>query len=237
MVIRLAMECEETKGDCMSFGFAVEVWGDRALFTRPELSVERVSYDVITPSAARGIIESIYWHPGMKIKIDRIQVLNPIRFSSIRRNELDRKASALAIKQGIMAGVLPDPIITGDAIQQRASLILTDVRYVIQFHFEMTEDAGREDNPGKFADILRRRMEKGQCYSQPYFGTREFPAYFAACSQGIVPRGEYVNSGKRDLGIMLFDMDYSVPENITPMFYRAVMEDGVIDVSGSEVYR
>lgn len=221
----------------MAYGFTVEVWGDRALFTRPELSVERMSYDCITPSAARGLIESIYWHPGMRVVIDRIHVLNPISFTNIRRNEVKSKASASALRASISKGG-PLPRINAKAdIQQRASLVLTDVRYVIEAHFEMTDEASPQDNPGKFKDIIRRRLEKGQCYSAPYFGCREFPAHFRAYEGPMPPEGFYSNEDSRDLGLMLYDMDYSDPADITPMFFRAVMRKGAIDVSGSEVFR
>lgn len=221
----------------MSFGFTVEVWGDRALFTRPELSVERFTYDFITPSAARGLIEAIYWHPGLRVVIDKIQIINPIEFTTTRRNEVKSKALASSLKSSLVGGASAPYVNTKEDIQQRASVILTDVRYAIEFHFEMTEKANESDNPGKFADIFRRRIEKGQCYSQPYFGTREFPAHFKPCPEGIVPRGAYADAGERDFGLMLFDMDYSNKDDILPMFYRAVMKNGIVNVSQSEVYR
>lgn len=220
----------------MSYGFRVEVWGERALFSRPELSVERVSYDVITPSAARGLVEAIYWHPGMTYHVDRIHVLNRIAFSNVRRNEIKAKASAKQVRTALTRGGLPPFIDAKNNIQQRASLILTDVHYVLDVHFDLNEHAAPEDNRGKFTDILRRRLRKGQCYSQPYFGTREFPAYFKEYEGEGDPEGFYSHDGERDLGIMLFDVDYSDRENIMPTFYRAVMTDGVIDVAGSEVY-
>ncbi len=221
----------------MAYGFKIEVSGDRALFTRPELSVERMSYDVMTPSAARGLIESVYWHPGLRYVVDRIHVLNPIRFTSVRRNEVKSKALASSLRSAA-SGRGPLPYInTKNDIVQRASVILTDVRYVIEAHFEMTDQATASDNPGKFCDILRRRLLKGQCYSQPYLGVREFPCAFKAYDGPDDPVGYYSGSGERDLGLMLYDMDYSNPQDITPMFFRAVMRDGVIDVAGSEVYR
>ncbi len=221
----------------MAYGIAIEVWGDYALFTRPELSVERVSYDVITPSAARGIVESIYWHPGMRYTIDRIHVLNPIRFTNVRRNEVNSKALASSMRTAMTTnGELPY-INTKDDIQQRASLILTNVAYVIEAHFDLTEQATSDDSPGKFKDILRRRLDKGQCYSMPYFGTREFPANFKPYEGPLPPKGFYTDDGERDLGLMLYDMDYGNPKSITPMFFRAVMHGGTIDVAESEVYR
>lgn len=221
----------------MTYGFRVEVWGERALFTRPELSVERMSYDVITPSAARGLIESIYWHPGIRYSIDRIHVLNPIRFTNVRRNEVKSKASSSALRSAV-TGVKELPHIDRRAdIQQRAALILTDVHYVVEAHFDLTDKAVPGDNPGKFKDIIRRRLEKGQCYSTPYLGVREFPAFFKAYEGEMPPAGFYSDEGTRDLGLMLYDMDYSDPGDITPMFFRAVMRHGVVDVAGSEVYR
>ena len=196
---------------------SVEVWGDYACFSRPEMKVERVSYDVMTPSAARGLLEAIYWHPGMKWVIDRIHVCAPIRFTNIRRNEVKDIASPRK-----------PYLVTSDSIQQRAAMVLRDVRYVIDAHFEMTVRANPTDNPGKFQDIMRRRLEKGQFYHQPCFGVREFPAHFKPCTQ-LPPCPEELK-GEKDLGWMLLDMDYSAPENITPRFFRAVLHDGVLDV-------
>lgn len=222
----------------MAYGIRVEVWGDRALYTRPELSVERVSYDLITPSAARGLIESIYWHPGMRYVIDRIHVLNPINFTNVRRNEVKSKALASTMRSAMLNPEKALPYINAkDDIQQRASLILTDVHYVIDAHFDLTDEAKPGDNPGKFSDIIRRRLEKGQCYSTPYFGCREFAANYKAYEGTGDPQGFYSHEAERDLGLMLYDMDYSDPQNITPMFFRAVMRNGVVDVSGSEVFR
>lgn len=221
----------------MAYGVKVEVWGDLALFSRPELSVERVSYEVITPSAARGILESVYWHPGLKYEIDKIHVLNPIQFTNVRRNEVKSKALASSFRTVMTKGGELPSIYTHDDIQQRAAMMLKDVRYVIEAHFDMTDKATSEDNPGKFKDIIRRRLERGACYSQPYLGTRECSCHFKAWDSDEVPEGYYSHEGKRDLGLMLYDMDYSNPDRIAPMFYWCVMEDGVIDVSGSEVLR
>lgn len=205
----------------------VEVWGDYACFSRPEMKVERVSYDIITPSAARGLIEAIYWHPGMRWIIDRIYVCNPIRNTNIRRNEVKDIISAKNVKTVMERGgeiYLAAP----ESIQQRAAMVLKDVRYVIQAHFEMTEAAAAGDNEGKFCDIMRRRLEKGQFYHQPCFGVREFPANFKACTD-IPPCPEEL-LGERDLGWMLLDMDYSDKDNITPKFFRAVLKNGVLEV-------
>ena len=156
----------------------MEVWGEYALFTRPEMKTERVSYDVMTPSAARGILEAVYWHPGMKWVIDSIEVLAPIRHTNVRRNEVKSVISARSVKSVMEKGKGSLYINTKDDIQQRAALVLKNVRYVINAHFEMTEKASSSDNPGKFQDIIMRRLKKGQCYHQPYFGCREFPAHF-----------------------------------------------------------
>ncbi len=216
----------------MSYGIQVETWGRYALFSRPELKTERMSYEVITPSAARGLIESIFWHPGLRIVIDRIHVLNEIRFTNIRRNEVKSKVLASSVKKMMEGGEIPY-INASDEIVQRASLILRDVHYVIDAHFDMTANAAPSDNEGKFKDIFQRRLDKGQCYSQPYFGTREFPAEFRAWKGGPVPTPDI----NKDLGIMLYDMDYSDPENIVPCFFHARIEHGVVQVAGEKVYR
>lgn len=207
---------------------AIEVWGDFACFSRPEMKVERVSYDIITPSAARGLVEAIYWHPGMRWIIDRIHVCAPIRFTNIRRNEVKDTISARKVSAVMEKGTGELYLATPESIQQRAAMILRDVRYVIEAHFEMTEKAAPGDNPGKFQDIIKRRLAKGQCYHQPCFGVREFPACFAACEE--LPSCPKELLGEKDLGWMLLDMDYSDPENITPMFFRAVLRDGVLEV-------
>ncbi len=204
----------------------VEVWGEYGCFSRPELKVERVSYDVITPSAARGLLEAIYWHPGMKWIIDRIHVLSPIRLTNVRRNEVDSKILASDLKSVMLGGKKKLGIYTGESIQQRAALVLQNVHYVIEAHFEMTDKATPSDNPGKFQDIVRRRLEKGQCYHQPCFGTREFPAHFRAWPSPTIP----TISETRDLGYMLYDMDYRNPQDIRPQFFRASIENGVLQV-------
>lgn len=205
----------------------VEVWGDYACFSRPEMKVERVSYDVMTPSAARGLIEAIYWHPGMKWVIDRIYVRSPIRFTNIRRNEVKDTISARKMK-AVMESGGEVYLETPESIQQRAAMVLRDVHYVIEAHFEMTSKANETDNPGKFQEIMRRRLEKGQFYHQPCFGVREFPANFRTCA-AIPPCPDELR-GEKDLGWMLLDMDYRVKENITPRFFRAVLQDGVLKV-------
>ena len=207
----------------------IEVWGEYACFTRPEMKVERVSYDVMTPSAARGLIESIYWHPGIRWVVDRIHVISPIRFTNIRRNEVKSTVSARTAKTVMERGYGELYLVTSQDIQQRASLLLRDVRYVIEAHFEIIpEKTAAGDNSGKFQDIVTRRIAKGQFYHQPCFGCREFPAHFAPC-QTIPPCPEELR-GERDLGYMLYDMDYMDPENIRPLFFRAVLRNGVLHV-------
>lgn len=216
----------------------VEIWGDYALFTRPEMKVERVSYDVITPSASRGILEAIYWHPGLKWIIDKIIVCNPIQFTNIRRNEIKSKISARSAKSVMIKGKGELYLNTSDDIQQRASLVLKDVRYVIEAHFEMTDRASPDDNPGKFQDIMKRRLTRGQYYHQPCMGCREFPAYFREATGNIMVSEKL--KGERDLGYMLYDMDYSNPDDIQPMYYRVRMVDGIIhvpDYDSEEVLR
>ena len=206
----------------------IEVWGDYASFNRPEMKVERVSYDVMTPSAARGLLESIYWHPGMKWCIDRIHVCSPIRFTNIRRNEVKDTISARKVKTVMEKGQGELYLATPESIQQRAAMVLRDVHYVIDAHFDLTENAAPGDNAGKFQDIIKRRLERGQCYSMPYFGTREFPAHFRRCTE--LPPCPDELKGVRDLGWMLLDMDYTNPQNITPRFFRASLTDGVMVV-------
>ncbi|MGI5972125.1 MAG: type I-C CRISPR-associated protein Cas5c [Oscillospiraceae bacterium] len=214
---------------------SVEAWGDWACFSRPEMKVERVSYDVITPSAARGLIEAIYWHPGLRWIIDRIYVLNPIEFTNIRRNEVKSKIPAGKVRDAMNGSGKSLYLSTSEDIQQRAAMVLRNVRYVIEAHFVMTDRAAPGDSEGKFQDIVKRRLSRGQCYHQPCFGTREFPANFAPWEGGEI-KTAYPDEDK-DLGFMLFDMDYSDPENITPMFFRAVLKKGVLDLRDCEVFR
>lgn len=220
----------------MGMGVKVRVWGDYALFSRPEMKVERCSYDVMTPSAARGILDAIYWHPGLKWKIDRIHVVRPIQFTSVRRNEVKSKISASSVLQAYNGGDKPLYISTKADIVQRASLLLRDVEYVIEAHFQMTDQANETDNPGKFKDIIMRRLRRGECFHMPYFGCREFPAHFSLCEEDEI-RTAYDGVEEKDLGFMLYDMDFSDPENIHPMFFRAVMRRGVVDLQNCEVIR
>ena len=211
----------------------VEVWGDYACFSRPELKIERFSYECITPSSARGILEAVYWHPGMKWIVDKIYILSPIQFTNIRRNEVKSKISARNVRTAMSGKDVDLFINTQDDIQQRAATVLKNVHYVIEAHFELTENASESDNAGKFQDIMRRRLEKGQCYHQPYFGCREFPAKFRKWEFDAVPTVDI----NRDMGFMLYDMDYSDKSDIKPMFFRAIANNGILDLTDCEVYR
>lgn len=208
----------------------MEVWGEYACFTRPEMKVERVSYDVPTPSAARGMVESVYYHPGLKWHVDKIYVCKPIRFTNILRNEV---ASKISVRNVLTEanGKKRSYIDRNADIQQRATTMLRNVHYVIEAHFEMTDKANPSDNPGKFQDIVKRRLRSGQAYMQPYLGCRECTAHFRLWEGGDIPTIDET----RDLGYMLYDMEYSDPENIQPMFFRAQMVHGVIDLTDCEV--
>ncbi|WP_137895404.1 type I-C CRISPR-associated protein Cas5c [Ramlibacter sp. 2FC] len=214
----------------MTFGVRISVWGERACFTRPEMKVERVSYDVITPSAARGILEAIHWKPAIRWHVDRIHVLKPIRFESVRRNEVGGKLSpasvAKAMKANSTAGLAN---YVDEDRQQRAATILRDVAYVIEAHFDLTPKAGPDDSIGKHLDIFNRRARKGQCFQMPCMGVREFPANFQLLEDGeALPDKHDSLLDLRDLGWMLHDIDFE--KNMTPRFFRARMASGVIEV-------
>ena len=221
------IELANTKG-VKAVPISLEVWGDYACFTMQALKTERVSYEVMTPSAARGLLESVYWHPGLRWVIDRIRVCAPIRFANLRRNEVKSTASARLARTVMERGKGELYIAASQDIQQRAALLLRDVRYVIDAHFCITAQASSSDNEGKFQDIIKRRIRRGQFYSQPYLGCREFPAHFKMC-EAPPPCPEELN-GVRDLGYMLWDLDYSDPGNIVPLFFRAALRDGVLAV-------
>jgi len=210
--------------------YGLEIWGDMACFTRPELKVERVSYDVITPSAARNIFQSIFWKPAIQWVITRIEVLNPIKHISVRRNELGAIGSGKADAR---------PIIAVEKRQQKNTLMLRDVRYRIYARMiylppkerkgENVHAAGADENPGKYQGMFERRAAKGQCFTMPYLGTRECSAYFSLLPEGA-QSGDDLLQESRDFGIMLYDLDFTDSDNIIPMFYNAKMENGVIIV-------
>lgn len=214
----------------MAYGVKLLVWGDHACFTRPEMKVERVSYDVITPSAARGIIEAIHWKPAIRWIVDRLHVLRPIRFESIRRNEVGGKISAANAAKAMKAGTTRGLVnYVDEDRQQRAATVLRDVAYVIEAHFELTAAAGDDDSVGKHLDIFNRRARRGQCFHTPCLGVREFPASFRLLEPDEpIPDIDPALRGERGLGWMLHDIDFV--NGMTPHFFRAVMRDGVIEV-------
>lgn len=214
----------------MAYGIKLKIWGERACFTRPEMKVERVSYDVITPSAARGILEAIHWKPAIRWSVDSIQVLKPIRFESIRRNEVGGKLSAASVVKAIKAGRTNDLYsLVDEDRQQRAATILREVAYVIGAHFELTDQAGPDDSVGKHLDIFNRRARKGQYFHAPCLGTREFPASFELLEESAeVPIPHDSLGGTRDLGWMLHDFDFA--DGMSPRFFRAQMVEGQIAV-------
>lgn len=204
-------------------GVRLRVWGEYACFTRPEMKAERVSYDVMTPSAARAILEAIHWKPAIRWHIDAIHVMKPIRFESIRRNEVSNKIPLRNIKIAMNGGVIDLHQYASEERQQRSALVLKDVEYIIEAHFTITEKAGEGDNEGKHIDIFRRRAREGRCFMRPYFGCREFPVHFELLESDI-PKSPL--SGTQDLGWMLWDIDFE--NNMEPIFYRPEMIDGVI---------
>lgn len=209
---------------------ALRVWGEWACFTRPEMKVERVSYDVMTPASARGILEAILWKPAIRWIVTRIDVLKPIRWASVRRNELGGKIPLRNITDAMNKGHGQLGTFIEEDRQQRASLFLRDVEYLIHARFEMTKEAGPDDNPVKFREMFERRAEKGQCFNQPYLGCREFSAFFL--------RAKPTESTKmidetRDLGWMLYDLDYS-GQGPMPRFFRARLEKGTLAVPAPE---
>ncbi|MCH9809323.1 MAG: type I-C CRISPR-associated protein Cas5c [Alphaproteobacteria bacterium] len=212
----------------MPYGIRLKVWGDHACWTRPEMKVERVSYDVMTPSAARGILEAIHWKPAIRWVIDEIHVLAPIRFQSIRRNEVGSKISASkaksAMKRGDVGGL---QLLVDDDRQQRAATVLVKPAYVIVAHFELTAKAGEGDNDGKHLDCFNRRATRGQCFHQPCLGTREFVANFEL----IPPDASMPQTidETRDLGFMLWDIDHQATGRPS-MFFRAQLQNGVVKV-------
>ena len=202
-------------------GFCLEVSGPYACFTRPEMKVERVSYDVITPSAARAIFDAILWKPAIFWRVKRIEVLAPIRWVSVRRNEVGKVASPRS-----------DGIFIEDDRQQRAGLFLRDVKYRLYAEFEMTGKAGPEDNEAKFAEMFRRRAAAGQCFHQPYLGCREFAAAFRLVDPATEPGTPIAET--RDLGWMFYDWDHTGNEP-QAQFFRAQLQQGVVDLKNVEV--
>ena len=212
-------------------GFCLEVSGEFACFTRPEMRVERVSYDVITPSAARNIYQAILWKPQMAWHIDRIEVLNPIRWMSIRRNEVGSVVSSSAVRKTMKKGQGRLQMFIEDDRQQRSSLVLRDVAYRIHAHFTLTEKSNPDDTPEKYLGMFLRRARKGQCFKQPYLGCREFSADVELIESGSDRQKPVQES--RDLGWMFYDFDYS-SNPPAPRFFNARMEKGVVIVPPAE---
>jgi CRISPR-associated protein Cas5d len=220
----------------MPYGIRLKVSGEHACFTRPEMKVERVSYDVMTPSAARGVLEAIHWKPAIRWVIDAIHVLEPIRFQSIRRNEVGHKAPAGKIRTAMNRGTLDGlALLVDEDRQQRASTVLVKPAYVIEAHFVLTPKAGGEDSEGKHLDMFNRRAARGQCFHQPCLGTREFAASFELLSpdapmpEPAEPSASLGFGAPRDLGFMLWDIDHDAPDRPS-MFFRAVLDRGVMRV-------
>jgi CRISPR-associated protein Cas5d len=223
----------------------LHVWGDFACFTRPEMKAERVSYDVITPSAARGIFEAIYWKPQFRWVIDKITVLKPIRFTSIRRNEVGKKMTSPDKK--VMSGEkAASPILIEDERQQRSSLILRDVAYIIEAHVDILDHRFDKNGPklsthecmGKHLGTFQRKASRGQYFHHPYFGTREFPVDFSFIEADMeLPNSELPeNQQDRNLGFMLHDIEFDQDQktkkvkNSAPRFFPAEMKNGIIEV-------
>lgn len=208
----------------------LEVRGEFACFTRPEMKVERVSYDVMTPSAARAIFDAIVWKPAIRWRVHKIDVLKPIRWISLRRNEVGAVASVDNVKEAMKKGSGDLGIVVEDERQLRAGLFLRDVAYRIHASFEMTDRAGPGDNAGKFAEMFVRRAEAGQCFNQPYLGCREFACDF----RHVEPDGGVTIAETRDLGYMLYDLDFGDPADPKPRFFRAALNNGVVHVPAWE---
>lgn len=236
-------------------GFCLEVKGGFACFTRPEMKVERVSYDAITPSAARAIFEAILWKPAIRWEVARIEVCEPIRWTSVRRNEVGAVVAMGSVKSAMNAGRGSLGIHVEDERQQRAGLFLRDVRYRLHARFVRMDAGARNPNyprlvgkfddadegavlrepesDAKYAAMFERRARKGQCFNQPYLGTREFSCEFRLIdpvAEPFVPPVEL--HGERDLGWTLYDLDYGPPPHNEPkpLFYRPMLRDGAVAV-------
>jgi CRISPR-associated protein Cas5d len=210
----------------------LEVRGDYACFTRPELKVERVSYDVMTPSAGRAVFEAVLWKPAIRWDIERIAVLRPIQWASIRRNEVGSKVPTHKVQtlMGLGAGSLA--LWTDDDRQQRSSVVLRDVAYRIWARPALTEKASADDTLVKYVAMFRRRASKGQCVNQPYLGCREFACHFELIDNAA-SRPPAIDES-RDLGIMLYDLDFANLEAPKPLFFRASLERGILAVPGRD---
>ena len=212
--------------------FCLEVSGDYDCFTRPEMKVERVSYDVITPSAARSVFEAILWKPAIRWEVRQIEVLKPIRWMSVRRNEVASKVSVRNAQTAMNSGVGNLGLYIEEDRQQRAGLFLRDVAY--RLHADLLPVGGDAlANPAKYREMFERRAEKGQCVNQPYLGCREFAARFRLLDD--LSSEPPALDESRDLGWMLYDMDFKNPNEPQPRFFRAQLEKGLIDLSQAQV--
>ncbi len=228
----------------MAFGIKLEVWGEYAAFNRPEMKVERVSYDVMTPGAARGILEAIYWKPEMRWVVDRIHVLRPIRFTHVRRNEVSVKIplrGPRGVEKAMRSGSGPLGVDVRNVRQQRAAMVLRDVRYGIEAHVEVVDPGAHANPEAKHLEMFKRRASRGQCFHHPYLGVREFPASFSLVE--AFPAVPEELSGEKDLGYVLHDIQYDESEEgtviesnqgrrlvATPRFFRAMIRNGVLEI-------
>ena len=211
--------------------YCLEISGDLACFTRPEMKVERVSYDVITPSAARAVFESILWKPAIRWHVRRIEVLKPVRFMNLRRNEVGSKVSTSNVTKAMNGADIDLAIYAGDPSEraQRASLLLRDVAYRVHADLEVLADRSDPMPPQKHHAMFERRAANGQCVNQPYLGCREFDARVRLITELAAEPVPIRDT--RDLGWMLHDLDFKNPSDPQPAFFRAQMNAGVIEVS------
>jgi CRISPR-associated protein Cas5d len=208
--------------------FVLEVRGDWACFTRPEMKVERVSYDVITPSAARAVFEAIFYKPAICWNVRRIEVLAPVRWTNLRRNEVASVVSARNVQQAMKQGTGELALYVDEDRQQRAALLLRDVAWRLHADLIVRPDRGDPEPPAKFLAMFERRARKGQCVNQPYLGCREFAARWRLVDDPATEPPPIAET--RDLGWMLHDLDFSDPADPQPRFFRAMMNAGVIEV-------
>ena len=239
----------------MSYGFKIRVWGNYACFTRPEMKVERVTYDFITPSAAKGILDCIYWKPAITWVIDKIHVINPIRFTNIRRNEVKSKMSLSKVKSLMKNANIDNEqnlfkineknediysVLITDDRTQRAAMILRDVEYVIEAHFELVkEKCGPEDTEEKHYNCALRRLKNGQFFQKPFLGTREFPCDFELIeNDDFKTRISSEFNGENDYGYMLLNLDYQIDNKkntmkVEPLFFKAILINGTLTVGNA----
>lgn len=208
--------------------YCLELSAPYACFTRPEMKVERVSYDVMTPSAARACFEAVLWKPAIRWHVRRIEVLKPIRWINLRRNEVASVVSTRNVESAMRAGKGDLGIYIEEDRQQRAGLFLRDVAYRVHAELEFLRDRDPNGNATKYHEMFERRARKGQCVNQPYLGCREFAAAFRLV-EDMTSESAAINE-TRDLGFMLHDLDFSTPTDPQPRFFRARIEAGVVEV-------